>query len=157
MLNIYTVSFFGHREIENYFALEERLTEIVERLVREKEYVEFLVGKNGEFDVLVASVIKRVQKKRGNENSSLSLVLPYQTADLKSNLDFLEAFYDSVEICCESEDAHFKAAIQVRNRSMVSRSDLTVFYVQKKHGGAYQTYDWAQKAQKNIINLGEIS
>ncbi len=156
MLDIYTVSFFGHRQVDNYFALESRLEEIVENLMRSKEYVEFLVGKNGEFDTLVASVIKRVQKKRGSENSSLSLVLPYKTSDISKDRDFLEAFYDSVEICRESESAHFKAAIQIRNRNMVSRSNLVIFYVSKKSGGAYQTYEWAQKSNKNIINLDKI-
>lgn len=155
-MDIYTVSFFGHREVDNYWQAESRLEEIVTKLIKGKEFVEFLVGKNGEFDMLATSVVKRAQKRYGKHNSSLTLVLAYQSAEFTKNREYFEAFYDTVEICPASESAHFKAAIQVRNRDMVSRSDLVVFYVGRKSGGAYQTYDWALKSGKAVINIEEM-
>ena len=63
------------------------------------------------------------------------------------------AYYDEIEICEESSVKHFKAAFQVRNRHMVDRSDLTVFYVETNEGGAYQTMQYAIQQGKEHINL----
>lgn len=41
MQNTYTVSFFGHREIESYNKIFDSIYEIVLSLLKEKEYVEF--------------------------------------------------------------------------------------------------------------------
>ena len=51
-MNIYTVSFFGHKEIENPTEIENRLEKIIHDLVMQKEYIEFLIGRDGEFDLL---------------------------------------------------------------------------------------------------------
>lgn len=81
MLDIYTVSFFGHRQIENALAVESRLESIIRDLLVEKAYVEFLVGRNGEFDLLAASTVLRSKRAVRDDNSSLVLVLPYLTAE----------------------------------------------------------------------------
>ena len=60
-MNVYTVSLFGHREITDYRELENQLTEIVRKLIQTKEYVSFLIGRNGEFDEYGASIIKRAK------------------------------------------------------------------------------------------------
>ena len=61
-------------------------------------------------------------------------------------------YYDEVEICEEAARAHFKAAIQIRNRCMVDHSDLVVCCVQRKKGGAYQTVRYAEKVGKEVWN-----
>ena len=82
-MDTFTVSFFGHREIENGFEVERRLEEIITDLIRSKEYIEFLIGRDGEFDLLASSVIKRCIKKDGRGNTSLELVLPYLRVDYR--------------------------------------------------------------------------
>lgn len=67
-MNLYAVSFFGHRQIDNVFAIEQRLETLIRELLTTKEYVEFLVGRDGEFDQLVSSTVRRC--KRG------TLVIP---------------------------------------------------------------------------------
>ena len=52
---IYTISFFGHRVIEDPLLIEQRLETLIRKLLKEKEYVEFLVGRDGEFDQLPQS------------------------------------------------------------------------------------------------------
>ena len=42
-MKVFTVSFFGHRQIDNVFVIEQRLQEIIQELLISKEYVEFLV------------------------------------------------------------------------------------------------------------------
>lgn len=58
-MNLYAVSFFGHRQIDNVFAIEQRLETLIRELLTTKEYVEFLVGRDGEFDQLVSSTVRR--------------------------------------------------------------------------------------------------
>ncbi len=60
---IYRVSFIGHREIGRFRFAETELDKIVDNLISSKEYVEFYVGRNGEFDTMVASAVKRGQKR----------------------------------------------------------------------------------------------
>ena len=64
-----------------------------------------------------------------------------------------EKYYDYIEVCRESEKVHYKQAIQVRNRCMVDRSDLTVFWVECEKGGAYMTMKYAEREQANMVNL----
>ena len=49
-MNIFTVSFFGHRIIPEFREAEDRVEALVHALLLEKEYVEFLVGRDGDFD-----------------------------------------------------------------------------------------------------------
>lgn len=51
--------------------------------------------------------------------------------------------------------AHYKAAIQIRNKEMVELSDLIVCYIKNNRGGAYKTMDYATKHEKDIINLAK--
>ncbi len=150
----YTVSLFGHRIIEDYNAVEAKLYELL-RIVMQKENreIEFLVGRNGDFDLMVASVIRKLKKETGNDNAFLTLVLPYETAELRNNTESFENYYDSIEICEASADQNFKYAIVARNRDMIDRSDMVVVYVKNETGGAYQSLKYAEKNQKRIINL----
>ena len=131
-VNIFTVSFFGHRAISDFCETEKRLEALIHRLLLEKKYVEFLVGRDGDFDQMVSSVVKELRDNMGN----------------------LQAYYDEIEICSSAANSHPKGAFQIRNRQMVNRSDLVVFYVDHNSGGAYQTLRYAQNQKKYIINLG---
>ena len=148
------VSLFGHRIIEDHITVESKLYELL-RIVIQKENgeVEFLVGRNGDFDLMAASVIRKLKKETGKDNVFLTLVLPYQTAELRDNTEAFESYYDSIEICEASADCNFKYAIVARNRDMIDRSDMVVVYVKNESGGAYQALKYAEKNQKRIINL----
>ena len=155
MLDTYTVSFFGHRMIDNFPKVEEQVEEIVRNLIHEKQYVEFLVGRDGDFDQIVASTVRRVKRAVRDDNSVLVWVMPYPKAEYENNTESFDSYYDEVEVCQESCSAHFKAAIAIRNNSMIERSDLVVAYVERKSGGAYRALEYAEKAKKEIINIAE--
>ena len=155
MFSVYTVCFFGHRQLDDFSLVEHKVETLIVRLLNEHEYVEFLVGREGEFDQLVTSAILRCKKRLDTANCSVTWVMPYLKADYVKNSDSYDNYYDSVEVCEQSANTHPKAAIQIRNRAMVDRSDLCVFYVTHKSGGAYQTLRYAEKANANIINLCE--
>ena len=138
-MDTYTVSFFGHRKLDSPILVEEQLETIVLNLLSTKAYIEFLVGRDGDFDLLAASVIHRCKRTFRNDNSSLVWVMPYPTAEYRDNESAFRAYYDEIEICREASGKHFKTAFQLRNRSMIDRSDLAVFYVQRKSTGAWKT------------------
>lgn len=154
-MDVYTVSFFGHRRISNLGALEKHLEEFIRKLLLEKEYLEFLVGRNGDFDLLVASTIKRTRRIVRDDNSALIWVLPYPTAELRDNLEDYRSYYDEIEVCSDRKSTHPKGAYQLRNRQMIDRSDLVVVYVDHSSGGAYQTMRYAEKEEKKTLNFAD--
>lgn len=154
-MQIYSVCFFGHRIIDEYEYTDKKVYEIVSNLIREKEYVEFLIGREGDFDQIVSSAVIRAKRNIFDANSSLVWIQPYLKADYRKHPEDYERYYDSIEVCVDSASAHPKAAIQIRNRTMVDRSDLCVFYVSNTSGGAYQTMKYAMKQGKRSINICE--
>ena len=154
-MDIYTVSFFGHRLVERASEIEVGLEILLHDLITHKQYVEFLVGRDGEFDLLAASAIRRAVNQYGCGNTSLILVLPYMKAEYRDNEQSYLDYYDEVEICADSSEVHYKSAIQVRNRCMVDRSDLVVCCIQHKSGGAYRTMQYAKNQGKQVRNLAD--
>lgn len=153
MLNVYSVAFFGHRHIENVFEVTEKLQRVIRELMSENEYVEFLVGRNGEFDVLSASGVKTAKKEYRNDNSSLCLILPYTTAEVRDNKKAFYDYFDEIEVCEEANKAFRKASIKIRNRKIAERADCIICYIDHKSGGAYDAVKYAEKLGKKIINL----
>ena len=84
-MNIYTISFFGHRYIERGTEIENRLDRLLHDLITQKEYVDFLIGRDGEFDLLASAAIKRATRSNGYGNTHFTLVLPYMKAEYRDN------------------------------------------------------------------------
>ena len=147
-MEIYRIAFIGHREIYQHQRLEEQIENIARDMLHKKEYVEFYVGRNGDFDISVASAIKRAQKAVGHHNSSLILLQPYP---MKDDI-YYEQFYDEIEYPIDGK-THPKGAITKRNRWMIEQADLVICYIEREEGGAYTALKYAQKLEKEIINL----
>lgn len=152
-MQVFTVSFFGHRQIQDGIQMEKRLEDLLRTMLNEKEYILFLVGRDGEFDQLVSSTVRRCKRRFRDDNSALIWVLPYPTAEYRDNEDSYRAYYDEIEVCASSARVHFKGAYQTRNRAMVDRSDLVVFCIDHKSGGAWQTMKYAKKLGVPYINI----
>lgn len=56
-MELFTVAFFGHRYVDNILAVEDKLEDIILTLMREKEYLDFVVGCNGDLDQCVSSTV----------------------------------------------------------------------------------------------------
>ena len=104
LLDTYRVTFFGHRDFNDHRRIEGALFQTIRDLLISKVFVEFYIGRNGEFDRFCASVIKRVQDAMGKENSELILVLPYTDKDI----EYYEKYYDYVMIPETIEKTHPK-------------------------------------------------
>lgn len=152
MEEIYRVAFFGHREVDNMRNLETRLMTVLKRIMGEHTYIEFYIGRNGEFDEIAASVIKRLKKEREMSYNIMILVLPYTVKDI----EYYEDYYDEIMIPESIGKAHYKNAITLRNRWMVDVSDLVIVNVERHSGGAYTAMRYAEKQNKRIINLYEL-
>lgn len=155
MLNVYTVAFFGHRYIDNIFKVEKLLENEIRKLICKHEFVEFLVGRNGDFDQCASSSVLRTRKNYRNDNSSLILVLPYLTAEYLNNKESFYNYYDNVEISYMASKAHLKSAMQIHNREMVDRADIIICYIENENGGACKTVKYAIKKEKKVINLAK--
>ena len=153
MIKIYTVSFFGHKYIEQEAEIESRLDRLLHELITQKEYVDFLIGRDGEFDMIASAAIRRAVSNYGYGNTHLTLVLPYMKADFRNNEKSFLEYYDEVEICEKSAEAHPKSAILIRNQSMIDRSDLVICCISHKSGGAYKSVQYAKKQGKKILNI----
>ncbi len=154
-MNIYTVSLFGHRNLLNPLFVEEQLEYEVYELLKNHRYVNFLLGRTGEFDLIAVLTIRRVMRNYSRINCFLTLVLPYQNQIITQNQESFLKLYDEIEICSESAEEHYKSAFQVRNRNVVERSDLVVCCIEHESGGAYQAVKYAQKRKCQIKNLAE--
>ena len=160
-----TVSFFGHRHMKTPLQTEQNLEKIISHLLQENDFIEFLVGRNGEFDQIVSSTIRKCKRQIRNDNSVLIWIMPYSsvliwimpysTAEYRNNKRSFLAYYDEIEICEQAAAAHYKAAFQIRNRAMVDRSDLVILYIDHSYGGAYQTFQYVKKIGKKHINIAE--
>jgi hypothetical protein len=111
--------------------------------------VEFYIGRDGEFDVFAASLIKKFQKNTENTNTELILVLPY----LKKDIEYYEKYYNAIVLPECIEKVHPKKAITRRNEWMIENCDMLICYAKHKNGGAYTVWKYAEKLHKRIINL----
>ena len=145
----YKVALFGHRDLCEHRKLEKKIYPILEKLILEKTYVQFYIGRNGEFDIFTASIIRRAKKAFGYGNVDLTLALPYKVKDI----EFYANYYDSVIIPESIEKIHPKRAITMRNRWMVEQCNLVICFVNRDAGGAYTALEYATKLGKKIINL----
>ena len=149
MDEIFRVALFGHRYLDSLRIIEDRLTPIIKDLIWKKQFVEFYIGRNGEFDEFAASVIKRVRKDVDLSNMALILVLPYNSAKIED----YEKYYDEITIPDVLWKMHPKGAIKAKNRWMVEQADLVIGYVEREEGGAYTALKYAKQLEKEIINI----
>ena len=152
-MEMYTVSFFGHRIIDDLDKIQNEFENIISKIVSEHEYVQFLVGRDGDFDIIAASAVRKVKKTLFVDNVDLNLVLPYMRAEVSNNIEYMLDYYNDIQVDNDARKAHFKAAIKIRNQNMVKKSQLVICYVEKNKGGAYNAMKYAQKQGCTVINI----
>ena len=142
---------FGHRVM--LMDIEKPLQAVLERLVAERGVRVFYAGGMGEFDELFARTVRSM--KRDCPFLRLVLVLPYLTERLNMDKVFYEALYDEILIPAELEGVHPKAAIGLRNRWMVDRSDIVIAALHRDFGGAAAAVRYAKNRGKVVIRCRE--
>lgn len=149
LFEAYRVTLFGHRYIDHFREVEENLERVLDELSLQHPYMDFYVGNDGDFDRIATSIIRRLIDRRGRENFTINLVLPYP----KANMDLLEKQFDSVMIPPTLHSVHPKAAITERNRWMVENCDLLIAHLVHERGGAWTAMRMAEKTKKTIVKI----
>ena len=140
---------FGHRML--LMDIEKLLRETLERLVEERGVRVFYIGGMGEFDELFTRTVRSM--KREYPSLRLVLVAPYLTERLNFDKAFYEALYDEILIPAELEGVHPKAAIGLRNRWMVDRSNIVIAALHRDFGGAAEAVRYAEKVGKKVVRI----
>ena len=151
-----TATFAGHRQVFQS-GIKARLYKELDRYLRLDSSFTFYTGGYGEFDKMCASAIRNAKIKFSDIDIKLCLVLPYITESLYRQDSLYNSMFDEIIIPTDPNSTHYKAAITQTNRWMVQRSDTLIAYVYREYGGAHSTVKYAQKLNKNIINLAEAS
>jgi len=140
------VTFCGHGNYRYDKETEIALYNILERLINQG-YYEFLIGGYGDFDCLVAKVVKKLKGKYPDIKSTL--VTPYINREINKDL------YDYT-IYPPLENVPLRYAISKRNEWLVKNADVVVSYVEFQWGGANKMLEFAIKNKKKVINIYEI-
>ena len=143
---------FGHRVM--LMDVEKPLRETLERLVEERGVRVFYTGGMGEFDELFARAVRSM--KRECPSLRLALVMPYLTERLNLDKAFYEAQYDEILIPAELDGVHPKAAIGLRNRWMVERSDVVIAALHRDFGGAAEAVRYAENRGKEVVRIAAL-
>ncbi len=136
------VTFCGHGDIDCSH-LEDLLYDTTEKLILQGAD-EFHLGGYGKFDIMCATVLRKLKTKYPHISSVLVLAYLNQSYN-KELYDFTE--YPPIE------NTPKPFAILKRNEYMVKKSDAVIAFVVHSFGGSAKTLRIAEKYNKQIINL----
>ena len=138
--------FIGHREITGNIL--PKLEREIDRHINELGVNEFFVGNYGEFDRMVAHLLKLAKKHY--PQITLSLLTPYHPSERRIVLpdDFDFAFYPSA-----LENVPRRFAIVRANKYKIDHSDYLIAYVWHTASNARNILEYAQRRE----NEGKIS
>ena len=136
-----TCFFIGHREATDSFLPQ--LSVEIERHITEYGVTDFVVGKYGRFDALVAKCVKAAKKR--HPEVTLTLLLPYHPYDRPTPTPpgFDGTFYPP-----GMETVPKRAAIVRANRYMVAHSEYLIAYVQHSVSNAWDLVEYARRYEK---------
>lgn len=142
-----TVTFFGHRDAPE--KIEERLLPVLIDLIKNKKIDRFLVGNNGNFDLIAKRALKKLRAHY--PNISVFVVLAYlpEKSPYAVDKEISTLYPEGLEA------APRRFAICKRNEWMVKEADIVITYVKGTSGGAARYKEFARRKQKQIIEISE--
>lgn len=140
---------FGHRIV--LLDIASTLRSLIIDLIENRAVTRFLTGGMGEFDELFAKTVRSL--RRHYPQIRLCLVVPYLTKRLNDQNELLSTLYDEIILPAELDEANKKAAIPLRNRWMVDKSDFIISAVHRDFGGAYEAVSYAVRRGIPIMKL----
>ena len=147
------VTFCGHAQFRKTEEYEKRLISFLYEKVGDN-IANMYLGGYGNFDTFAYECCKKY--KATHPNVSLVFVTPYITTEYQQNhLNYEKTRYDSI-LYPKIENKPLKFAISYRNKYMVEKADYVIAYIDHSWGGAYQTYQYAKRKNKQIINLADF-
>ena len=147
-------TFAGHWEVYSR-NVEGSIEFAIESILKKDNSFVFYSGDMGEFDKMCSAAVRTAKRRHPELDIKLMVVLPCMMAKINTDKDFYKNLYDDIIIPMELSDAHYKSAITKRNRWIIDRSDFLIAYVYRDFGGAYTTLKYANRMNKEIINLAD--
>ena len=136
-------AFFGHKDTSP--DTENDLKNAILYLIQNEGVCSFLVGNNGNFDLLVQKTLARI--KQSGENITYCFVVSYLGERALSGEQDATVFPQGLEFSPP------RFAISKRNEWLIKQSDIIIAYDKYKIS---KTHQWVQKAARRglrIINL----
>ncbi|MBQ8351679.1 MAG: hypothetical protein IJY20_06525 [Clostridia bacterium] len=148
------VTFCGHADFSSTRQMEERLLSLLSNIIGDSS-AELYLSHYGAFDQFAHHCGKIY--KRSHPHTDLLCITPYITDSYHKKYIFTRSCdYDGF-IYPPIEHVPYKFAILHCNQWMVRQADFVIAYINHDWGGAYQTYRYAVKMGKSILNLGTFS
>ncbi len=147
------ITFCGHRDFVATPALEAKLLTILEDTIGDSAASLYLGG-YGCFDAFACRCGHKF--KQLHPQVVLVYVTPYITslsakeAEASQGNRYDEILYPALE------NVPPRFAITHRNRYMVEQADVVIAYITRSRGGAYQTFQYAQRKGKTVYNLADM-
>lgn len=143
---------FGHRDFWASVEREKAIKAAIVDCIRERGITEFLVGGNGEFDIMCAKYLSELRQEY--PQIRVTKVLAYRG----QKRDMFEEEYDKktfdATVYPPLEEVPPQFAIVKRNEWMVRASDYAIFFVQHDWGGAYRMLKYVISRGVSFVNLG---
>ena len=146
-------TFAGHADGPYGKYMYKKMISCIEQLICEKNISEFWVGGYGSFDTL--SILTVSELKKRYPHIRLCNVIPYMTSFVIRHKAEYEEMFDEIIIPDICEKTPKCAYIPLCNQYMVDKSDVLICFVKVERGGAFNTFRYAQKKSKEIINLAD--
>ena len=169
--------FIGHRKIEKNLSLENKILNIIEDFIVNKNVKYFLLGSKSEFNYFCYTLLRSLKQKYPyitivaydleNEYSLLECEREkYEKILHSQNIIFVDKIYK-----CQIHKFYGRTAYIERNKIMINKSDYCIFYYNKNYippikkrrkiifyqpnSGTYIAYKYAAQKNKKIFNVFE--
>ena len=137
-------TFFGHRDCPD--AIKSRLREVLIDLIENRSVNMFYVGNQGQFDAIVRSELRDLQREYPQIN--YAVVLAYMPGKQTEYDDYSDTMLPEGIV-----SVHPRYAISWRNYWMLKQSVYVVTYITHSWGGAARFAHKAKKESKTSILL----
>ena len=137
-----TVSFFGHRTLDEQAQTKESLSNCISLLLKDGATC-FLLGDYGEFERLCARILQ--ERREQYPQIRLIYVQAYLERTPVSAVLYDEFLYPDLEKVPK------KYAIVRRNEWMIRQSDVVVIHCRLSYGGAAAAFEYAKRKSKRIL------
>lgn len=144
-------SFFGHRKIDKTIELENKLKDIIEDLIVNKQVGIFYFGGFGDFDDLCWQIVSEAKKIHSEIKRIYCLSDPRHLRASKRSKWLKDEDYEEFVYLDLNFDWWYQR-IYYRNCEMINQSDYIIFYVRNtENSGAYKALQYAKRKKVDFI------
>lgn len=149
-----TCCFIGHRDVEETAELKEKLYNIIEDLIANKNVSTFLFGSKSKFDDLCYDIVDDLKEKYSYiKRIYVRAEYPYINEDYRKRLlKYYEDSYFPEKVLNSGRSVYVQ-----RNNIMVDKSKYCIFYYDenntKRVSGTLLAFNYAKTKKKSIINV----